>query len=65
MRFAAIIRVYEQCSPDDFEPNTYIKEITPDTKLSDLLDWQKNTWRRRKDIQEGKFCMPMSIQKME
>lgn len=65
MRFAAVIRISEQCSPDDFEWNTYIKEITPHTKLSDLLDWQKNTWPYREDIQEGKFYMPMSIQKME
>lgn len=65
MRFAAVIRISEQCSPDDFTWSTYIKEIAPDTKLSELLSWQKNTWKHMRDIQEGKFYHEITIQGME
>ena len=65
MRFAAVIRISEQCSPEDFDWNTYIKEIKPQTTLNDLLDWQKSIWKHKKDIQDGEFCYEMTIQKME
>ena len=65
MKFAAVVRVSEQCSPYDYEWNTYIKQIAPDTKLSDLLDWQKKTWPHKKNIQEDKFYYQMTIQTIE
>lgn len=61
MKFAAVIRVSEQCSPDDFEWNLYIKEINLNTKLKDLLDWQKSNWPYKKSIQEGEFYYQMTI----
>ena len=65
MKFAAVVRVSEQCSPDDYEWNTYIKQIASDTKLSDLLDWQKKTWPHKKNIQEGEFYYQMTIQTID
>jgi len=64
-RYAAVIRISEQCSPDDFEWNTYIKEIQPGTQIADLLDWQKTIFKHIQSIRDGEFFYPMMIQPME
>lgn len=65
MRFAAVIRISEQCSPDDFEWRTYIKEVSPETTIGDLFRWQKTRFKHRGDIQRGAYFHEMTIQEME
>jgi len=65
MRYAAIIEIYEQVSPDDFDKFTTIKEITSETTISDLVEWQKSKWKHWSNIQEGKYIHVMRIQEMQ
>uniref|UniRef100_A0A6M3LRL8 Uncharacterized protein n=1 Tax=viral metagenome TaxID=1070528 RepID=A0A6M3LRL8_9ZZZZ len=65
MRYAAVIRISEQCSPDDFEWNTYIKEITKEITINDLIEWQKRKWKHDGALQKGERIWPMIIQEME
>ena len=64
MKIAAVIRISEQCSPDDFEWNTYIKELTPESKISDIIDWQKRIFKHNPVVKEGGF-LPFEIVRME
>ena len=65
MRYAAIIEIYEQVSPDDFDKFTTIKEITSETTISDLVEWQKSKWKHWSNIQGGKYIHVMRIQEMQ
>jgi hypothetical protein len=64
MKIAAVIRISEQCSPDDFEWNTYVKELTPESKISDILDWQKRIFKHYSVVKKGGF-LPFKIVQME
>jgi len=57
MKFAAVIRVSEQCSPEDFEWNTYIKEVNLNTRLIDLIKWQEKTWPHKKISKKVNFII--------
>ena len=60
MRYAAIIKDSEQCSPDDWRDSPKIKEIQPLTTLQDLIEWQRGLYKHLKDDE----IIPMTITKM-
>jgi len=63
MRYAAIIKDSEQCSPDDWRESPKIKEIHPLTTLQDLIEWQKNLYPQHRKLQkDGEIvCMTITI----
>ena len=54
-KIAAVIRISEQCSPDDFEWNTYVKELTPESKISEIINWQKRIFKHYPVVTGGGF----------
>lgn len=65
MKYAATINDCRQYSENSWEPITRIKEITPETKLQELIDWQINIFPNNNAIQSGIHIEPMQIVKTE
>lgn len=47
MKYVATINYTEQVSPDDWERTMKHMEVTPDTRVQDIMDWVKNHDRGR------------------
>jgi len=61
MKFVAKIKDSWQHTEDSFEAIDHLLEITEDTKISDILEWQKKKFPRHKDIQNGVFSHQIYI----
>jgi hypothetical protein len=45
MKLVATIKDCRQYSEDAWEPITRVKEITPETTMQELIDWQKGIYK--------------------
>ena len=60
MGIAAIYTTYDQCSPDAFECVEHVKNISTDTTIGELIEWQQNDpcnkgYQRKKMFDTGGF----------
>jgi hypothetical protein len=54
-----------QYEPPSAEATVHIKEITPETKIADIISWQRAELEYVESIRKGEYLYPMTIQMME
>lgn len=65
MKYAATIKDCRQYSEDSWEAITRIKEITEETTLKELIDWQKQIYPKNDSIQKDNYLEPIQILRTE
>lgn len=52
-KYIATVKDSRQYTEDMWEPVLRAKEVNRNTTLGELIDWQKEIWKRNNLIQEG------------
>lgn len=61
MKIIAKINDCSQYSEDGWESIQHLKEVSEETTIKDLIEWQKSKFKSTKGVQEGFFMRQITI----